>query len=210
MATSHAHLASTPILQPKLQTCGFPSGATDGASRPSCCDVPRAVRPTTGLNAPNAWVTGVANLPRFNRCTYTTGRLYLNILTSLESELHDHTPISPRTVAHPSTNQGRCCLTSVIEWELVFQHRHRVVDCSEDMVSFVMSEYTETMMISGNSMESVFQRQEATSRDVCSGIAQTFSSGVASTAARGWRPTEKTCVPLGRDSILPRLVVAGS
>ena len=27
-----------------------------------------------GLNAPNAWVTGVANLPRFNRCTYTTGR----------------------------------------------------------------------------------------------------------------------------------------
>ena len=93
-----------------------------------CCDVPRAVRPTTGLNAPNAWVTGVANLPRFNRCTYTTGRLYLNILTSLESKLHDHTPISPRTVAHPSTNQGRCCLTSVIEQELVFQHRHRVVD----------------------------------------------------------------------------------
>ena len=128
MATSHAHLASTPILQPKLQTCGFPSGATDGASRPSCCDVPRAVRPTNGLNAPNAWVTGVANLPRFNRCTYTTGRLYLNILTGLESELHDHTPISPRTVAHPSTNQGRCCLTSVIERELVFQHRHRAVD----------------------------------------------------------------------------------
>ena len=92
------------------------------------CDVPRAVRPTTGLNAPKAWVTGVANLPRFNRCTYTTGRLDLNILTSLESELHDHTPISPRTVAHPSTNQGRCCLTSVIERELVFQHRHRVVN----------------------------------------------------------------------------------
>ena len=53
---------------------------------------------------------------------------YLNILPSLESELHDHTPISPRTVAHPSTNQGRCCLTSVIERELVFQHRHRAVD----------------------------------------------------------------------------------
>ena len=50
------------------------------------------------------------------------------IFSSLESELHDHTPISPWTVTHPSTNQSRCCLTSVIKWELVFQHRYKVVD----------------------------------------------------------------------------------
>ena len=45
---------------------------------------------------------------------------------------------------------------------------------------------------------------------MCSGIAQTFRSGVANTAALGCSPSANTCVPRGKDTSLPEVVVAGS
>jgi hypothetical protein len=64
-------------------------------------------------------------------------------------------------------------------------------------------------MISGKRACPVFQRHEATSGVVYSGMDHTFRSGVAKIAARGWSAAN-TWVPLGRASIRPLVVMAGS
>ena len=73
----------------------------------------------------------------------------------------------------------------------------------------VMSAYIETRTSSGSSGRPVSQVQAAMSLVVKSGRDQTWRSGVARMAARG-HGAAKTCVPGGRDSIFPLVVVAGS